>query len=101
MKKENENRVQGYGTKASGAIGRFAPVLMLLFLAAITFSRLDGLALAPLLLLMGFVALSVTPVIMALVQESAPENRALANGIYMLIVESDLGVYTSRLIIRK
>jgi ABC-type amino acid transport substrate-binding protein len=32
MKKENENRVQGYGTKASGRIGRFAPVLMLLLL---------------------------------------------------------------------
>jgi FSR family fosmidomycin resistance protein-like MFS transporter len=37
----------------------------------------------PLLLMMGFTALSVTPVIMALVQESFPENRALANGVYM------------------
>jgi FSR family fosmidomycin resistance protein-like MFS transporter len=32
---------------------------------------------------MGFTALSVTPVMMALVQESFPENRALANGVYM------------------
>jgi FSR family fosmidomycin resistance protein-like MFS transporter len=34
---------------------------------------------------LGFTALSVTPVIMALVQENVPENRALANGIYMAI----------------
>jgi len=37
----------------------------------------------PLLLLLGFSSLSVTPVLMALVQESYPENRALANGVYM------------------
>lgn len=36
-----------------------------------------------LLPVLGFSALSVAPVIMALVQESYPENRALANGIYM------------------
>ena len=36
-----------------------------------------------LLLLMGFTALSVTPVMMALVQESFPENQALANGVFM------------------
>jgi len=34
---------------------------------------------------MGFCGLAVTPVIMALVQESYPENRALANGLYMSI----------------
>jgi FSR family fosmidomycin resistance protein-like MFS transporter len=38
-----------------------------------------------LLLPMGFTALSITPVIMALVQESFPENRALANGVYMAL----------------
>ena len=32
---------------------------------------------------MGSTALSVTPVIMALVQEGLPENRALANGVYV------------------
>jgi FSR family fosmidomycin resistance protein-like MFS transporter len=53
------------------------PFLMLLFLVASGWLRF------PLLLAMGFVALSVTPVIMALVQESCPENRALANGTYM------------------
>jgi FSR family fosmidomycin resistance protein-like MFS transporter len=53
------------------------PLLMFAFLT------LDGWLQFPLLLVIGFVALSVTPVIMALVQESFPENRALANGVYM------------------
>jgi FSR family fosmidomycin resistance protein-like MFS transporter len=39
----------------------------------------------PLLLAMGLTALSVTPVLMALVQEGSPENRALANGVYMAL----------------
>jgi len=52
-------------------------MLMLLF----TFS--SGPALFPVLILLGFTAFSITPVIMALVQESFPANRALANGIYM------------------
>ena len=55
------------------------PLLMLLFLAVSGWLRF------PLLLAMGLTALSVTPVIMALVQESCPENRALANGTYMAL----------------
>ncbi|MBL7183543.1 MAG: MFS transporter [Anaerolineae bacterium] len=47
------------------------------------FLTIDGWLQFPLLLVMGFTALSVTPVVMALVQESFPENRALANGVYM------------------
>jgi FSR family fosmidomycin resistance protein-like MFS transporter len=53
------------------------PVFMFVFLATSGWFRF------PLLLLLGFTALSVVPVIMALVQESFPENRALANGVYM------------------
>ncbi len=53
-----------------------APLLMFVFLTS------DGWLQLPLLLLLGFSALSVTPVMMALVQESFPENRALANGVY-------------------
>ncbi len=34
---------------------------------------------------LGFFSLSTTPVIMALVQESYPENRAMANGVYMAL----------------
>lgn len=54
-----------------------AAVLMLFFLAA------EGWMLFLLLLLLGFVALSSGSVMMALVQESYPQNLALANGIYM------------------
>ncbi|MCD6118150.1 MFS transporter [bacterium] len=54
-----------------------ASVLMFLF----TISK--GFILFPLLILLGFSAFSITPVIMALVQESFPSNRALANGVYM------------------
>jgi FSR family fosmidomycin resistance protein-like MFS transporter len=53
------------------------PFLMFAFLTT------DGWLQFPLLLMMGFTALSVTPVLMALVQENFPENRALANGVYM------------------
>jgi FSR family fosmidomycin resistance protein-like MFS transporter len=53
------------------------PLLMFAFLAV------DGWFRIPVLLLLGLSALSVGPVIMALVQESLPENPALANGVYM------------------
>jgi FSR family fosmidomycin resistance protein-like MFS transporter len=53
------------------------PLLMFAFLAV------SGWARFPLLLLLGFSALSVTPVLMAMVQESFPQNRALANGMFM------------------
>lgn len=55
------------------------PLLMFAFLL------LDGWLQIPLLLLMGLTALSAGSVIMALVQESAPENPALANGAYMAL----------------
>jgi FSR family fosmidomycin resistance protein-like MFS transporter len=55
------------------------PLLMLVFLAV------SGWLQFPLLLTMGFTALSATPVVMALVQESFPQNRALANGVYMAL----------------
>ena len=55
------------------------PLLMVAFLFA------SGWLQIPLLLLMGFFALSVGPVLMALVQESSPESRALANGVYMAL----------------
>jgi FSR family fosmidomycin resistance protein-like MFS transporter len=54
-----------------------APLLMSVFLALRSW-----LQFLPLLML-GFTALSSTPVVMALVQESFPKNRALANGVYM------------------
>lgn len=53
--------------------------VMLLFLNA------QGWLVAPLLLGLGFTGLSATPVMMAMVQETLPDNRAVANGLYMLI----------------
>jgi FSR family fosmidomycin resistance protein-like MFS transporter len=55
------------------------PFLMFIFLAV------SGWLQFPLLLMIGFTALSVTPVVMAMVQENVPENRALANGVYMAL----------------
>ncbi|HZW04879.1 MAG TPA: MFS transporter [Anaerolineaceae bacterium] len=56
-----------------------APLCLFLLLGARGFVQI------PVLLLLGFFMLSTAPVIMAIVQESVPENRALANGIYMAI----------------
>ncbi len=47
------------------------------------FLNINGWYQFPILLLLGFTTLSVTPVIMAIVQEGFPENRAFANGVYM------------------
>ena len=55
------------------------PALMFVFLAV------SGPIRLALLVLLGFTALSVTPVLMALVQDAAPDNRALANGLYMAL----------------
>ena len=53
------------------------PLLLFVFLET------QGWALFPILIILGFVALSTGPVVMAMVQESCPENRAFANGLYM------------------
>jgi FSR family fosmidomycin resistance protein-like MFS transporter len=55
------------------------PVFMLIFL------QLSGTIRIPVLILLGFFAISVTPVIMAIVQENFPDNRSFANGVYMAI----------------
>ncbi len=57
----------------------FSPLLMLAFL------QVSGTARLGVLLVYGFVQLSMMPVIMATVQEQFPENRALANGVFMAI----------------
>lgn len=50
---------------------------MLLFL----YTR--GWMLVPVLLALGFTSLSATPVLLAIVQEQMPNNRALANGLFL------------------
>jgi FSR family fosmidomycin resistance protein-like MFS transporter len=49
------------------------------------FLSLTGWSQVMLLPLLGFTSLSMTPVIMAIVQECYPQNRALANGVYMAL----------------
>jgi FSR family fosmidomycin resistance protein-like MFS transporter len=44
-----------------------------------------SMTVTPLLMIVFLALLSVTPVLMAVVQESYPENRALANGLYMAL----------------
>jgi FSR family fosmidomycin resistance protein-like MFS transporter len=74
------------GGAASDAVGRrrvmaasvlISPAVMVVFVCCTGYGRL------PVLLALGFTGLMASPVIMASVQESFPENRALANGIYM------------------
>jgi FSR family fosmidomycin resistance protein-like MFS transporter len=54
-------------------------VLMFAFLAV------SGWAYFPVLMLLGFFALAPQPVLLALVQDTLPENRAAANGLYMMV----------------
>jgi MFS transporter, FSR family, fosmidomycin resistance protein len=54
-----------------------SPVLALLFVYA------PGWLAIPLLIGLGLTAISPTPVLLAIVQDSFPEHRALANGIYI------------------
>jgi FSR family fosmidomycin resistance protein-like MFS transporter len=54
-------------------------VLMLIFL------NVQGWLLIPVLLALGFTALSTAPVFLAIVQESLPNNKALANGLFLSI----------------
>ena len=74
------------GSTSSDRLGRrkiiaasmlVTPPLMFLFLGV------SGWIRVPLLLMLGFSANPIMPVVMALVQETFPENRALANGIFM------------------
>jgi FSR family fosmidomycin resistance protein-like MFS transporter len=56
-----------------------ATVFMLLFLNIGTWARV------PILLGLGFTALSATPVMLAIVQDHLPDNRAVGNGLFMSI----------------
>jgi len=74
------------GGSISDKVGRKAILLISMVctpILALIFLRTSGLTRGLLLPAIGFFALSATPVLMAWVQESFLENRALANGIYM------------------
>lgn len=55
------------------------PVLMVLFVQSNTFMKI------PLLILLGFFAIAIVPVLMAVVIENTSENRSFANGLYMAL----------------
>lgn len=55
-------------------------LLMLIFL------RVQGWLTIPLLLALGFTGFSVMPIMLAIVQEQFPNNRATANGLYMMVI---------------
>ena len=76
------------GGSLSDRLGRRPVLIAGMTLSAITlfaFTSLEGWVLFPLLLALGFCLLSITPIIMAIVQESFPDSRALANGVYMAV----------------
>lgn len=54
-----------------------APLLMVLFL------NISGWLIVPILLAYGFVSISAGPVLLALIQDHFPENRAVSNGLYI------------------
>lgn len=78
------------GSLAAGAIsdrwGRRRILAAAMALASplmVAFLLAHGPARLGVLIALGFCALSIMPVMMALLQETFPENRALANGIYL------------------
>ena len=76
------------GGFASDLLGRrkvLAASLLVTPALMVGFVHVSGWSRVPLLLGLGFAGLMATPVIMATVLESFPENRALANGSYMAL----------------
>jgi FSR family fosmidomycin resistance protein-like MFS transporter len=80
------------GALAGGTVSDWLGRKQVLLISLVTttlfmfiFLAVDGWAQFPALLVLGLTALSVTPVLMAVVQESVPDNRALANGMYMAL----------------
>jgi MFS transporter, FSR family, fosmidomycin resistance protein len=77
-----------FGGTLSDRLGRRLMIFFAIFPASILmfiFLATGGWLRFPLLILLGVTSLSITPIIMALVQESFPNNRTLANGMYMAL----------------
>ncbi len=80
------------GALASGTIsdhiGRKPTLLMAFSASAVmmfVFLSVDGWMLMPVLVFLGLTSLSAQPVMLALVQDHVPENRALANGVFLMM----------------
>jgi FSR family fosmidomycin resistance protein-like MFS transporter len=72
----------------SDRLGRRPVLLISMALSSIlmfVFLQVGGWASVPVLLLLGFFSIAPQPVILALVQDAVPDNRAVANGLYMTI----------------
>jgi FSR family fosmidomycin resistance protein-like MFS transporter len=73
----------------SDQLGRKQMLLLTSVTAAILlalFLGVHGWLVIPLLVLSGIPAMASSPVLQALVQEQLPQNRALANGVYVMLV---------------
>jgi len=70
----------------SDRLGRRTVLLIVMSsssLLMLVFLNVSGWLLVPTLLLLGFTSLSSAPVMLAIVQEQLPHNRATANGLFM------------------
>jgi MFS transporter, FSR family, fosmidomycin resistance protein len=77
-----------FGGTISDRLGRKRTITVALTSAGlllILFLNLSGWMIYPVLVLLGFAGLSVTPVLQALVLEQLPEHRATGNGLFMLL----------------
>ncbi len=76
------------GGSLSDHIGRKKILLVGLIVTSFSmliFLKSAGWMLVPILLILGFAGLSTQPVMLAVVQDYLPENRAMGNGIYIAI----------------
>jgi MFS transporter, FSR family, fosmidomycin resistance protein len=104
LTREGESILQAGGALSilmlAGAIGSFATgtvsdrfgrrrvlafVLLLSPLLMFVFLAMHGWMILPVLFVLGFMANSTSPVLMAMVQESASDHPATANGVYMAL----------------
>jgi len=81
-----------FGALSSGTIsdhlGRRSTLLIAFIASAglmILYLQVSGWLAILVLLLLGFASLSPQPVLLALVQDEMPENRAFANGVYLMM----------------
>ncbi len=75
------------GGTLSDRFGRRQTVAIAAVLSAIAmmlFIHIDGALLIPILIMLGFTSLSVTPIFQALVQDQLPNNRATGSGMFIL-----------------
>ncbi|MAS33162.1 MAG: MFS transporter [Anaerolineaceae bacterium] len=75
------------GGTLSDRFGRKRIVIVATVLSSVlmyAFLSVEGLLVLPVLFLLGFTSLSVTPILQAVVQEQLPGNRATASGMFIL-----------------